>query len=247
MKPGKTFFRTFAFRMTGLKKLLTRIWIWCKRIRHLNGFGIQSPFAFSFVHTVIYRKLPRKTRNMLKVYRQTSPYDIRHPLPFRVEKLFYKLIQYSNPTFIIYIEKEFSGGIYSLTLNSRCPCFGYIENEPAYTDKERPSSDKIPQLTFGNIGSSIRERLKTHACIPFAYIDLKVKDASLLCELLLKRCRQDSLIILGNIHTDKGNEKLWKTLTKDKRTTLSFDLYTIGILMFDHHYYRQQYVINFEG
>lgn len=226
---------------------LKRIWIWCKRIRYLNGFGVQSPFAFSFVHSVIYQKLPRDIRKKLKAYRLFSPYTIKQPLPSRVERLLYKLVQYTNPAFIIYIEKEYSGGIHSLTLDSHCPCFGYIENKADVSEKIQRLYDEKPQITFGNLKKTLREKLETHASIAFVYIDLKVKDAPYFCEKILSRCRPNSLVIIGNIHTNKINKKLWTTLTKDKRTALSFDLYTVGILMFDHHYHQQQYIINFEG
>lgn len=235
-------------------KQLKRIWIWCRRIRHLNGFGVQSPFAFSFIHTVIYRKLPKETRKELEGLRRSSPYIIRNPWPGRVERLFYKLARYTEPTFVLYIEKEFSGGLYCISRGSSCPSLGLLEERPGLSNDETSFFKKnmtFPgeNMTFlcGNIEERLHEKLHSHAFVDFVYLDLNVTRAHTLCMELLRRCRQDSLLVLGNIHGNKANEMAWKRLTQDPRTALSFDLYSVGLLLFDHHYHRHQYIINFEA
>ena len=223
---------------------LKRIWIWCKRIRHLNGFGVQSPFAYSFVHSIIYKKLPQETRRRIKSQRESSPYYITHPHPWRVEYLLYKLAVYNRPTFVIFVEKEFTGSIFSISTGSICPCFTFIEKTLKIINQENISSSGNIKYISG-IQSSLQKKLRAHSSIDFAFVDLNTENSDSICDQLLNRCRQNSLLIIGNIHQNKKNITLWQQLAKDRRTALSFDLYTVGILLFDHHYHQQQYIINF--
>lgn len=225
---------------------LKRIWIWCKRIRHLNGFGVQSPFAFNFIHTVIYRQLPKDVKKQIRIHRKNSPYRISHPLPERVERLLYKLIEYTSPTLIIYIENEFTGGIHSVTTACQCPCLGFVGSTPEPSGKKTGVSHENLRLSFGNIEGELQDSLRKHSSIDFAYIDLKTRNAEILCYELLNRCRPSSLMVLGNIHISKQNKSLWRQLADNQVVALTFDLYSVGILLFDHHYQRQHYVINFE-
>lgn len=227
-------------------KQLKRLWIWCRRIGHLNGFGVQSPFAFSFVHSVIYRKLSRDIRRRLQTCRKSSPYKISRPLPGRVERLLYKLAVHVNPAYVIYIEKEFTGGVYSLLSDAACMCTVLVEKPPVMSGMSRQSGSDCVHLLAGDLEKHLEEKLSTHASVDLIYIDLMVSHAEDLCERLMARCRRDSVLVAGSIHATAAAFQLWRQLTERPETALSFDLYSVGILLFDHHYHKHSYLINFE-
>lgn len=227
-------------------KLSKRIWIWCKRIRHLNGFGVQSPYAFSFIHSVIYKKLPANLRQHLSASQASSHYHIAHPLPGKTARLLYKAARYNNPVFAVYIEKEFTGGAYYLAEGCQSLLSTFLEQKT----KISPITGYIPlpgHLYCGNLQETVRRKLQFHAYVDLIYIDLNVHEAGELCELLIRRCRPDSLLIAGNIHAGKKNLDLWHKMSFNAQTGISFDLYEVGIILFDRHYHQRQYIVNFEG
>lgn len=226
---------------------LKRIWIWCKRIRNLNGFGVQSPFAFSFTHTVIYRKLPKRLQREICALLDDSSYLIQKKPPARVLTLFYKLTVYHNPISIIYIENMFTGGIYPFIKGCQCPVMLFSEECPMKSFNQ-PHPD-MPPLRFstGNIKENLCRYFQTHASVDMAYLDLNITNVAEVYEDLLRRCRQNSVMIVGNIYENASNKTLWKHMTEDKHTFLTFDLYEVGIILFDRHFYPHHYIINFEG
>lgn len=228
-------------------KHIKRLWVWCKRIRHLNGFGVQSPFAFSFIQTVVYRRLPANIRRQLALSLKFSPYNIVRSLPGRTRRLLYKAARHNDPLFAIYIEKVFTGGIYYFSEGCQSPLITLVEEEP---EEVRATGQRAPSLRHiyhGNLLETLRRKLQEHSSPDLIYLDLNVNHSDELCELLLRRCHQKSMLIAGNIHENKTNLTLWKKITEDKRTGISFDLYEAGIVLFDRHYHRQHYIVNFEG
>lgn len=59
---------------------------------------------------------------------------------------------------------------------------------------------------------------------------------------LLDMCDDHSIVIFEGIHRKLP---LWHCIEYDQRTTITFDLYYCGIVMFDHKRTKQNYLINF--
>ncbi len=53
------------------------------------------------------------------------------------------------------------------------------------------------------------------------------------------------LLIVEDIHKDKKSLDCWHAVQSDERTGITFDLYTCGIVFFDHRRYKQHYKVNF--
>jgi hypothetical protein len=55
----------------------------------------------------------------------------------------------------------------------------------------------------------------------------------------------DACMIVGGIYTSEEKKKWWKQLKDDERVRITFDLYDIGIVLFDPKRYKQNYIVNF--
>ena len=64
-------------------------------------------------------------------------------------------------------------------------------------------------------------------------------------EVVFPYLHERSSIIIGNIYASKEKETWWKSLTKDERVRLTFDLYDIGLLFLDTKRYKQNFIVNF--
>lgn len=64
-------------------------------------------------------------------------------------------------------------------------------------------------------------------------------------EQCVVKASQKTLLIVEGIHRDKFTLRLWRKMMNDKRTGISFDLYSCGILFFDKKRIKQHYIVNF--
>lgn len=79
-----------------------------------------------------------------------------------------------------------------------------------------------------------RSELKGQS-VGFLYIDRFVADA-------LDCVNAGTVVVLGHL---RSNQEMWSRIRNDKRTVLTFDLYDVGIAMFDSQYYPMNYIVNF--
>lgn len=54
-----------------------------------------------------------------------------------------------------------------------------------------------------------------------------------------------SLLVVEDIHFNNHCRQLWQKLQEDQHTGVSYDLYYVGLLFFDHSLYKQHYIVNF--
>ena len=84
------------------------------------------------------------------------------------------------------------------------------------------------QAVFGDSSELILLTLEGDYRNQLPYIYNKVKDGT--------------VFILDGLWKDKG---LWRELVADERTSITFDLYYCGIVLFDKKRHKQNYIINF--
>lgn len=62
---------------------------------------------------------------------------------------------------------------------------------------------------------------------------------------LLTHISAQGALVMEGIHADEKALALWNLLKDDARTGVTFDLYTYGILFFNHQLHKQHYIVNF--
>ena len=62
---------------------------------------------------------------------------------------------------------------------------------------------------------------------------------------LLPAMPSKAMMVLEGIHEKPEALALWRTLQESDFTGVSFDLFTYGILFFNHHIHKQHYIVNF--
>ena len=56
---------------------------------------------------------------------------------------------------------------------------------------------------------------------------------------------QDGMFVVYGIYENNGMRQLWQQLLSDTRSGITFDLYEIGIILFDKKITKQDYIVNF--
>lgn len=61
---------------------------------------------------------------------------------------------------------------------------------------------------------------------------------------LLDKLRHGSLLVIDNLKIAKSR-RIWDKIVSDKRATITFDLYYVGIVISVDNRYKQNYIVNF--
>ena len=60
-------------------------------------------------------------------------------------------------------------------------------------------------------------------------------------DVLAGKVHEKSVIVVDDIHHSKEMERAWKAICADARVTSTIDLYQMGLVFFDKHYWRRNY------
>ena len=61
--------------------------------------------------------------------------------------------------------------------------------------------------------------------------------------VLTEKVHQKSVIVVDDIHHSEEMERAWKEICADERVTTTMDLYQMGLVFFDKHYWNRNYKI----
>jgi predicted O-methyltransferase YrrM len=80
------------------------------------------------------------------------------------------------------------------------------------------------------------------------YIDVAFVDANHTYEasmryfdVLAQKVHEKSVVVMDDIHHSEEMERAWKEICADERVTSSIDLYQMGLVFFDKHYWKRNY------
>ena len=95
----------------------------------------------------------------------------------------------------------------------------------------------------GNIDDTLFNHAREH--LDLAYVDANhTYEATMrYVRFLIPRMQENGIIVIDDIHHSPEMEKAWSELKADKRVTTTMDLFHIGLLFVDPHYWRRNYTI----
>ena len=81
--------------------------------------------------------------------------------------------------------------------------------------------------------------------IDMAFIDANHTHASTqnYFNVLAEKVHEKSVIVVDDIHYSEDMEKAWREICADERVTSTIDLYQMGLVFFDTHYWKRNYRI----
>ena len=62
--------------------------------------------------------------------------------------------------------------------------------------------------------------------------------------ILFGKMHAKSVLVLDDIHHSAEMERAWREICDDERVTSTMDLYQMGLVFFDKHYWKRHYVMN---
>ncbi len=130
---------------------------------------------------------------------------------------------------------------------------GVDKNDKVYTYEGCEAVAKIAKenwkiLGMNNIESRIGEIREEKLYSDIKNVDVAFIDANHTYEATLKyfdvlasKVHEKSVIVVDDIHYTEEMEKAWIEICEDDRVTSTIDLYQMGLVFFDKHYWKRNY------
>ncbi len=199
---------------------LKRASIWVRRMRYSRGFGVQSPWAYKFVHEVVNNHAHYNIYDTLK--QQVFGLD---KCRRKLCRLYYRIATFVNPNYI-------------------------VDFYPDDTARKAYLLAGCTKATYQLVSNRMDRKLFLPLLKEMAAETVLVRvtmegDYETFMDDILSNLSTSSVVILEHIHKDKRAMEYWKKIIDDNRIGVSFDLYYCGVLFLNTKMYRQSYIINF--
>lgn len=136
---------------------------------------------------------------------------------------------------------------YLAAMDSRNKVVTY-EGCPAVAEVARANWEKLGLSNIACVVGEITVDSLQLAVDRLSGIDLAFIDANHTYEATLtyfdalaSRVHEKSVVVVDDIHYNEDMEKAWKAICADERVTTTMDLYRMGLVFFDKHYWRKHY------
>ena len=211
-----------------------RISDWINRQRHNRGYGVQSPSSFFFVTQVLKERLPYYAYPILEEIAKEEKNSAK-----RLKELF-RITNHHNPANCIAIGSP-SAACAMATAKPSADKHCFADKQPGRLASALLASHDCP-IKEGNPLELLKSTLKETGEVGMLYIGNIPQRAELL-EEALPYTNKKSIIVIEGIHGDEETKAWWQTVVDNPATIVTYDLYSIGLLLFDNERIKQHYTL----
>ncbi|MDR1402766.1 MAG: SAM-dependent methyltransferase [Tannerellaceae bacterium] len=228
-----------------------------KRIRHIRGHGVHSPFVYNLITKVIEERCRYYSFDDIELIRKQLLFKKegklirRKAISAKHGALLFRLTNYFHPQNIIQIGA--TTGLSTLYLTSYATGINCIslENRPEYASVSRWTYHKAAKTPV-----DVREGDYKHT-LPQALLDIKRPDLvffNLAREQtdslwLFYQCAEyihnDTFFVFAGIKSNARARNCWKQIAGHPKVTLAIDLYSTGIVFFNKKLHKRTYLLYF--
>jgi len=145
----------------------------------------------------------------------------------KVNKLLFRLVNYFRPASLIEVGEGNGDSIRYMRearTSMKSVCLKGEDKEETLR-RLKIELEKVKKLDFLHIGHTYYYKEVFEMAFPYLHAQ--------------------SCVVVGNIYASKEQKAWWNQLLTDERVRISFDLYDIGLLLFEEKRFKQNYKVNF--
>ena len=103
------------------------------------------------------------------------------------------------------------------------------------------------EITLGDFNKTVNQKLEKIENIDFAFIDGNHQEAPTInyFKECLKYSNNNTLFVFDDIHWSKGMENAWGSIKEHPKTTVTIDLFFIGIVFIKKELSKENFTIRF--
>ena len=222
-------------------RLFRRPWIWLSRFRQRKGYGVHSPFAYSFIRGVV---LESSAYYAYADLAPLHPWWVRwfHLYPMQCRRLLFRLANFAEPRTV---ELRTEDEVAKKYIRAAVPRAEVRRKEGA-----------IPGVVRRKEGAMSGEVLRKEgvlAAVPegspegreAADFVLVGKERLEEAAAVAARMPERGMLVCEGIHESRRAKEIWRTIREAPHTGVTFDLYTYGVAFFNPKLHKQHYKVNF--
>lgn len=201
--------------MSTWRKEIVRFFVRLRRIRHRNGYGVHSPFAYGFIKGVVYEHAHYYAYKNLKKRRRKRRHGERG-LSAHADKLMFRIANYCHPAQASLI------GIRS-----------------ALTAEYVAAGSSKAAISIYPVADSLPTRAHE-----FVYA-APGTDFLTAFHITAQSCNDNTFFAAAGIHSSRRTQSNWKEICADPKAIVTFDLHEIGLVFFNKNLNKQNYTVSF--
>lgn len=216
----------------------------CITARHTGGFGVHSPYIFSFIQHVLREKHPYQAFAKIEFLRKELPAKNGSLNPKLAQIIFRIINRYK---FKKLLELGTGMGVetmYMASVASENTCIS-IEENIDIVGLPQHNFEKLKlkntQFIHANIEKELSQILSTQGKQDFILIHANRIKGSLMSHLLqcLAYVNENAMIVITNIHANPQVETVWQQI--QEQVNASLDIYHMGIIFMNPTLCKKQY------
>ncbi len=223
-------------------------------LRYRKGFGVHSPFAFSFITKVIDERCAYYCYQDIELVRRQLEHKGNEPVRKDIKRshgeLLFRTVNFFKPKKLLQIGSP--AGIASLYLTayaSDVKAF-ILEKETlsaATTDWSLQKYRSKATLCPGDYGKTLPAALQNLGKVDFVLFQAsRDKERNrFYVEEAMKHVHPDTVFFLEGIRANSEMRALWKDICNRQEVCLTFDLFHIGIAIFQPRFHKKNYMVYF--
>ena len=217
----------------------------CEKIEQLRRYLCQSDISITISDFGAGSHINSSNKGTIKDIAKNSAKNSKFG------KLLYRIIQFYKPKKIL--ELGTSLGISTLYLakaekESIIYSFEGCQNtaEIAKKNFDKVNAKNI-NLIIGDFQETLAKKLTEITTIDLAFIDGNHQEKPTISyfNTCLNHAHNNTILIFDDIHWSSGMENAWKYIKSHKKTTLTVDLFYIGIVFVKSELSKENYIIRF--
>ena len=233
-------------------RLFRRPWIWLSRFRQRKGYGVHSPFAYSFIRGVV---LESSAYYAYADLAHLHPWWVRwfRLYPMQCRRLLFRLANFAEPrTVVLRTEDE----VAKKYIRAAVPRAEVRREEGAISGEVLRKEGGVPgevRRKEGAMSGEVRRKEGGLAAVPegspegreAADFVLVGKERLEEAAAVAARMPERGMLVCEGIHESRRAKEIWRTIREAPHTGVTFDLYTYGVAFFNPKLHKQHYKVNF--
>lgn len=229
-----------------------------RSIRYRKGFGVHSPFVFNLITKVIEEKCSYYSfydiellRKQLLQTRSIGEIVKREAIRPKHGALLFRLTNYFKSKNILQIGTTM--GLSTLYLTSYATglkCIA-LENVPEFAAIARQAFAKEGRnpidLRIGNYKDLLPQALNDINSLDFVFFNTLYEQHNnlWLFNECMKYAHNDTVFVFEGIKASRKMRELWEEICACPEVTVTLDLYSLGIVLFNKKLHKRDYIVYF--
>ena len=217
-----------------------------RKFRYHKGFGVHSPFIYNLITKVIEEKTPYYIFDEIEQFRKgfSRSKETQHK---NYGALLFRLVHFFKCRTVLQI-RAYSGvlSLYLSMARKDCSCYALEENpELLESVKVFAGQQSLENLHFmeGNYAENLEKLKNVIPSFDMIFINQSgnLRKTLKTIELSKHIIGEKSILIIDGISENKAMKELWKKIKNHPETSVTIDLFALGIVFFDKKLHKQHY------